>query len=255
MRMLCLFGLVLAIGCSRGRSEGVTRDSGSAPGRDTDPAAVAGSAKPIASSPVVASAEAHGTRVEGPRTENMGRNFEGRLRQRVTGPHPLELRYLSRGERGRLQIERPGSEPTFDAIFAGDQAIVLDHSRRRYRTFDLNRVDKKSEKDEKVDVERTQDRKEIKGLLCYPWQLKSGAQQISACVRGLPGPFDTDKLETLSGLNVPAWVETLIGDRYLPVEASVTEGGRKVYELVLEEYSPDEVPENELSVPANYQAE
>jgi len=255
MRMLCLLGLVFAIGCSRTRSDGVRGDSGSAPGSNTDPAAVAGSAKVVASSPVVASAEGHGTRVEGPRSENMGRNFEGRLRQRVTGPHPLELRYLSRGERGRLQIERPGSEPTFDAIFAGDQAIVLDHGRRRYRTLDLNHVEKKREKEEKVDVERTQDRKEIKGLLCYPWQLTNGSQHISACVRGLPGPFDTDKLETLSGVNVPAWVEALIAERYLPVEATVTEGGRKVYELVLEQYSPDEVPENELSVPANYQAE
>jgi hypothetical protein len=252
MRMRCVFGLVLAVACSR--NQGGRQDSGSAPGRETDPAP-AGSAKAAASSPAVASADAHGTRTEGPRADNMGRNFEGRLRQRFTGSNPLEFSYLSHGERGRLQIQKLGSQPTFDAIFAGDQALVLDHVRRRYRSVDLNRVEKKREKDEEVRVERTEDRKEVKGLLCYPWQLTSGAQHISACVRGLPGPFDTDKFETLSGLDVPAWVEKLVSERYLPIEATVTEGGRKVYELVLEQYSPDEVPENELSVPANYQAE
>jgi hypothetical protein len=71
-------------------------------------------------------------------------------------------------------------------------------------------------------------------------------------VRGLPGPFDTDKLETLSHLDIPAWVEDQLSDRYLPVTATVTEGGRKLYELQLVQYSPDEVPENELSVPVTY---
>src|SRR3954466_4280821 len=98
MRTLVALTLLLEISCSRHQSE--RQDS--APGGETTPAA-AGSAKAAGSSPVVASAETQGTRVEGPRANNMGRNFEGRLRERVTGPRTLEIKYLSRGERGRLQ--------------------------------------------------------------------------------------------------------------------------------------------------------
>jgi hypothetical protein len=64
---------------------------------------------------------------------------------------------------------------------------------------------------------------------------------------------DTDKLETLSGMNLPAWVEKLLSDGYLPITATVSEGGQKRYALEVVQYSPDEVPENELTVPANYQ--
>jgi hypothetical protein len=103
-----------------------------------------------------------------------------------------------------------------------------------------------------VDVTRTEDRRELKGLLCYPWHLSVKNQKIDACVRGIPGPVDTDKLETLSGFDIPAWVEKLIGDGYLPIEATVTENGHELYKLELEQYSPAEVPENELMVPANY---
>ena len=230
-------------------------DRGQGPGSSTDPAVVAGNAQPAASNSAVASAEQNSNRVEGPRTENMGRNFEGRLHWRVQGiSHPLEVTYMSRGERGRLQIDRPGAgAAAFDAIFAGDQAIVLDHAKRRYRSYDLNKVDERKEPNSDVDIERTSDRRELSGLLCYPWRLSVGAQKIEACVRGLPGPFNSDKLETLSGLDVPAWVEKVVGDGYLPVSATVTENGRELYKLELVQYSPQEVPENELSVPSNYQ--
>jgi hypothetical protein len=138
-------------------------------------------------------------------------------------------------------------------IFAGDQALVLDHASRRYSARDLNTVPKKEEPSVEVKEERTSDRRELSGLFCYPWQLSAGSQKIDACVRGLPGPFDTDKLETLSGLDVPAWVEKLIADEYLPIAATVTENGREKYKLQLVQYSPQQVAENELTVPANYQ--
>jgi hypothetical protein len=173
---------------------------------------------------------------------------------RVTGLHePLELHYLSRGERGRLQIDRPGSEsPPFDAIFAGDHVFVLDHAKRRYRERTLGDVPKNRETSD-VHVERTRDQREVNGLLCYPWRLSSGEQTIEACVRALPGTFDTDKLESLSGFDIPAWVEKVIADSYLPISARVTQAGRELYKLELLQYSPDEVPDNELAVPANYQ--
>jgi hypothetical protein len=245
--------LLITLGCNR--AEPTKMDRGQGPGRGTDPATVAGRAMPAASSAAVASAEQRGTRIEGPRDENMGRNFEGRLQLKITGPsRPLELRYLSHGERGRLQIDRPDAgTPGFDAIFAGDQALVLDHAKRRYSVLDLDDVPKKQEPSVDVKVERASDRRELSGLLCYPWQLSAGNQKVDACVRGLPGNFDADKLETLSGLDVPAWVEKLIDDDYLPIAATVTENGREKYKLELVQYSPQPVPENELTVPANYQ--
>jgi hypothetical protein len=247
-----LIGLIVALGCSRG--EPTRQDRGQAPGRETDPAPRGGAAAAAASNSAVSSAEQQGTRLGGPRAENMGRNFEGRLQWRVSGTkQPMQVRYLSRGERGRLQIERPGSgAATFDAIFAGDRAIVLDHAQRRYHSYELGKVEKKREPGVDVREERTDERREVMGLVCNPWQLSSGAQRISACVRGLPGPFDTDKLETLSHLDVPAWLETLVAKDYLPITATVSQDGKTSYEVTLERYSPDEVPENELTVPANY---
>lgn len=243
-----MLGLLLS--CSR--SDATNRDHAKGPGRETDPVTAA-HGQPSASSAAVASADTHGTRLEGPRDQNMGRNFEGRLRARVTGlSHPVEIRYVSRGERGRLQIERPGSA-AFDVILAGDQALVLDHANRRYRAHDLNTIKPRAEPSTEVQVERTSDRRELSGLLCYPWRLRSGAERVETCVRGLPGPVDADKLETLSGFDLPAWLEQLLSDQYLPIAATVTEGDRKRYELELLQYSPDEVPENELSIPANYQ--
>jgi len=169
--------LLALVGCNK--SEPTKMDRGDGPGRETDPAAVAAKAQPMASSTAVASAEQHATRVEGARTENMGRNFEGRLHWRVQGiAPPLEITYLSHGERGRLQIERPGSGAAgFDAIFAGDQAIVLDHQKRSYRMVDLNKVAEKKESSSDVNVERTTDRRELSGLLCYPWRLSAGTQK------------------------------------------------------------------------------
>lgn len=242
--------LCLSLGCSRG--DPTKQDRGQAPGTETEPASAA-TVRATGSSSAVAAANAHGTRLEGPRDQNMGRNFEGRLQLRVNGLRgPLAIRYLSRGDRGRLQIDRPGAA-SFDAIFAGDQAIVLDHTHRRYRTYDLNTVAPRAEATQDVQVERATDRREMSGLLCYPWRLSSGRQKVEACVRGLPGPFDTDKLETLSNLDLPAWLERLLSERYLPISATVTEDGRRVYDVEILQYSPDEVSENELSVPENYQ--
>jgi len=241
--------IAVPLACSR--SEAMRQDRGKGPGTETS-LVTAASGQPMGSSSAVASAEAHGTRLEGPRDENMGRNFEGRLRARVNGlQQPLEVRYLSRGERGRLQLDRTGA-PSFDLIFAGDQAIVLDHVKRAYKSYDLNQVPARSEAKVDVDVERTSDRRELSGLLCYPWRLSSGSEKVEACVRGLPGPVDTDKLETLLGTDLPAWLERLLSDRYLPVAATVTQAGQKRYDVELLQYSPEEVPENELTVPENY---
>ncbi len=74
-------------------------------------------------------------------------------------------------------------------------------------------------------MKRASDRIMMHGLTCYPWRLDSGRQKIEACVRGLPGPFDTDKLETLMGKDVPAWLEQLVKLEYLPIAATVTEAG------------------------------
>ena len=131
--------------------------------------------------------------------------------------------------------------------------IVIDHARRRYRARDLNDIPQRSEANAEVEVKRASDRIMMHGLTCYPWRLDSGRQKIEACVRGLPGPFDTNKLETLMGKDVPAWLEQLVKLEYLPIAATVTEGGRELYKLELVQYSPDPVPENELVVPENYQ--
>ena len=83
--------LLLTFGC---RGEPTKMDRGEAPGRGTDPASAAGGVRPMGSSMAVASAERQGTRLEGPRAENEGRNFEGRLQLRVSGlAQPLQIRY------------------------------------------------------------------------------------------------------------------------------------------------------------------
>jgi len=130
---------------------------------------------------------------------------------------------------------------------------VLKHAVRKYAVRDMNDVKPRTEPKVDVTVEQTSDRTMLAGLACYRWRLKAGPQTVETCVRGLPGAIDSDKLETLLDIDVPAWVEKLIEDNYLPVSATVSENGRELYRLELLQYSPDAVPENELSVPANYQ--
>jgi hypothetical protein len=83
--------------------------------------------------------------------------------------------------------------------------------------------------------------------------MTDGALRISACVSPLPGTFDVDKFETVSGLDVPAWVERLLDEQTLPLRASVADAhGRELYSLELVEYSPGPVDESMLVMPATY---
>jgi hypothetical protein len=73
-------------------------------------------------------------------------------------------------------------------------------------------------------------------------------------VAALPGTFDVDKFETVSAIDVPAWVEELMRDELLPLQGSVRDaGGRELYAFELTEYTPGPVDASQLTLPQNYE--
>jgi hypothetical protein len=151
--------------------------------------------------------------------ENMGRNFQGTLLVRAQGGFGSEeLRYLSHGNTARLQIDtleaKPGA-PTlhFDALIEGENISVFDHQRRTVRVERLADVRPRkaaaSNADAKVQIKETGTNRELQGAPCEVYEIRSDGLDIDACVGALPGSFDVDKLETVSGVDVPGWLRTL----------------------------------------------
>jgi hypothetical protein len=69
------------------------------------------------------------------------------------------------------------------------------------------------------------------------------------------GAFNVDKFESVSGLNVPSWLEQLLRDDNLPVSVVARDGeGKLLYSVQLESYVAGSVDLQTLSLPANYKA-
>ena len=63
------------------------------------------------------------------------------------------------------------------------------------------------------------------------------------------------KLETLSKLDVPPWVEHLLLNKLVPLRAVARDaGGQQRYSVELIEYSPGPVDPSLLALPSNYRA-
>lgn len=196
--------------------------------------------------------------------ENMGRGFQGALAVRIrqAGGQSQDLRYMNLGNTARLQLDssgdtqRPGQVRNFDALIWGESISVLDHQRRSVRTVPLQQIRPKSETETPVTIHRTGERSSLQGVFCERFELQQAEQRVDACVAGLPGTFAVDELETVSGLDVPPWVEQLLKEELMPLRASVRDAaGKELYSLELMQYAPGPVDSTLLSVPPNYKPE
>lgn len=191
--------------------------------------------------------------------ENMGRNFQGRMEFRisVTGQPDRTLRYMSQGNASRLQVDR--AKDPVDLLFTAGQLYALDHVAKSYRSFELARVPETTSDAKRPVRLREQvpatpvERKMVQGVVCEDWKISEGSVRIEACVAGLPGPFNVDKFETVSGLDVPTWLEQLLADDNLPVSVVARDGeGKLLYSVQLESYVAGPVDLENLSLPPNY---
>lgn len=185
----------------------------------------------------------------------MGRGFEGTLIVRLReGEREHDLRYLTRGNAARLQVNSLQNDTHFDALIWEDNISVIDHRRRAIRTVPLASVPPREDSREGVEVEKTGERITLRGVPCERYQITEGASRIDACVSALPGTFDVDKFESASDIDVPAWIEHLLAEQLLPLRATVRDAaGREQYSFDLLEYSADPVANAELTLPRNYQ--
>jgi hypothetical protein len=226
-------------------------------------ASAAGSTPAMAASPSPAVSESvnqantGGAAPEGKNTsDNMARNFQGRRRLKI-GAHGRngEIRYLSKDNRARLQLDDiPGTSiRSFDSLIDADKMIVLLNDRREYYARKLSDVEPKKEHGPDVNVDQTGDRIVVAGLTCNQANITQGVQKIAACIRGAPGPFDVGKFESVAGIDVPPWVRAVLDKDYWPITASVRDAkGKELYSVNVVEYSPGPVQDSELAIPPNY---
>ncbi len=196
--------------------------------------------------------------------QNMGRGFQGTLAVRVQSANgrSQDIRYLNLGNTARLQLDAPGdARPQgapvhFDALIWGESISVLDHQRRTVQTVPLAQISPKDEGDTPVTINRTGERTSLQGVFCERFEVEQGEQRIEACVAGLPGTFAVDELEAVSGLDVPAWVEQLLKEELMPLQARARDrAGKELYSLELMQYAPGPVDTKLLGVPENYSKE
>lgn len=193
--------------------------------------------------------------------QNMGRGFQGKLALRLTKSSGAQeqLRYLSLGNTARLQVDPVGQAPPgapaphLDVLFSGEQLSLIDHEQRAVRTLSLQQIRPTEEPEAHVELKKSGDRSSIQGVFCEAVSLQDGPVHVDACAGGLPGEFDVDKFEAATGLDVPAWAETLLKQQLLPLRATARdEQGRELYRLELTEYSAGPVERDLLSIPTNY---
>jgi hypothetical protein len=193
--------------------------------------------------------------------ENMGRDFQGKIALRLTDSAGAqeEMRFLSLGNTARLQVDpldqpRRATHPLhLDVLFWGEHLSLLDHEQRTARTLALQQIRPTEEAETPVELKQSGERSTFLGVVCEAVSLQQGPIHVDACVGSFPGDFDIDKFEAATGVDVPAWAETLLKKHKLPLRATARdEHGRELYQLELTEYSAGPVARDLLSVPANY---
>jgi hypothetical protein len=208
-----------------------------------------------AATPPALAAGPAGERNERPSTdENMGRSFQGviELRLKARAGQERGLRYLARGNVARLQVDGVGGKGAFDALLWGENISVIDNARDTYRSFDLDSIETSNE-ERRVSIDKTGDRRMLAGVGCERYEINDGPTHISACVTALAGTFSADKLEALSQLDVPGWVEELLAQQLMPLEATARDAsGRELYSLELVRYAAGPVDDSMLALPSNY---
>lgn len=244
-RVRWMLGVAAAVACK------------ASPPTDTPPTASAGGASANVAAPGVQANRGTGGNADISEranvTDDMGRGFQGALQLRVRSANTERgLRFFASGNKARIQIDG-AQDKNFDALVWADQITTFDHERKIYTTVALDGLEPADEA--KVDVAREPvgERQTLQGVVCQPYRLEQKPYTIDTCVSGVPGDFDVDKFETVSAIDVPPWVESLLAEHLLPIQATVREGTRELYRVELIQYSPAPIDAATLSVPESYQ--
>jgi len=191
----------------------------------------------------------------------MGRDFQGAIEWSLKSANGerRNVRYLARGNDARLQIDGVQGRGAFDALIWDEKISVIDNARKTYTTQELDDVktDKaKHDADpEQVRIDKTGERKSLSGVICERYEMLDGPAHVSACVTGLSGTFDVNKFEAVSGVDVPAWAEKLLGEEFMPLEATARDAaGKELYTVELVRYDAGSVDESMVSLPRTYRA-
>lgn len=186
--------------------------------------------------------------------ENMGRSFQGaiELSLKNAAGEQRGLRYLSRGNNARLQLDGLNGKGAFDALIWDEKISVIDNAQHTYRTYALDDL-KTADSPRNVRVDATGERQMLSGVDCERYEIDDGPLHVTAWVTPLSGTFAVDKLERVSGIQVPAWAEELLAKERLPLQASARDGsGRELYSLGLTRYEADSVDDSMVALPSHY---
>jgi hypothetical protein len=193
--------------------------------------------------------------------ENMGRDFQGAIEWSLhdSSGARRNVRYLARGNHARLQIDGSQGRGAFDALIWDEKLSVIDSGHQTFSTVALDDIEtKKAEQDadpDRVRVDETGERRSLSGVICERYEMDDGPLHVSACVAGLSGTFDVDKLEAVSGIDVPAWAEKLLDEQRMPLQASARDAaGKELYAIELVRYEAGPVDEAMVSLPRAYRA-
>jgi hypothetical protein len=246
-------GLV-ALGLSVACDWDWNREQREPPRTEPGPTPLANAPAPATNTPPLAGPASATDNARPSTDENMGRSFQGalELQLRTAAGEERGLRYLSRGNDARLQVDGVKGRGAFDALIWDENISIIDNGRRTYKTFRLDDVET-SARPRQVKVDKTGERRSLQGVECERYEIDDGPLHVSAWVTGLSGTFAIDKFEKVSGLDVPAWAEELIANEQLPLQASVREhGGRELYTLTLTRYTAGSVDESMVTLPREY---
>jgi hypothetical protein len=193
--------------------------------------------------------------------ENMGRDFQGAIEWslRDAAGARRNVRYLARGDHARLQIDGSQGKGAFDALIWDEKLSVIDSAHQTFRTVALDEV--KTEKAQhdadpsQVRIDKTGERKSLSGVICERYEMDDGPVHVSACITGLSGTFDVDKLEAISGVDVPAWAEKLLDEQLMPLQATARDAsGKELYAIDLVRYEAGPLDDALVALPRTYRA-
>jgi hypothetical protein len=189
--------------------------------------------------------------------QNMGRDFQGalELELRTAEGKQRKLRYLSRGNDARLQLDDIGGSTSFDVLVWGENLSIIDNRAKTYRTIALDSAKKLEGDEHEVRVDATGERSLIDGVGCERYEIVDGPVRITAWVTALSGTFSVDVLEAAVGIDVPSWAELLLDQQRFPLRASARDAsGRQLYTLEPIQYSAGPVDDSLVALPSDYRA-
>jgi hypothetical protein len=211
--------------------------------------------------PLLATAPAASENARPSIDENMGRDFQGAIEWslRNASGEQRNVRYLTRGNDARLQIDGLHGKGAFDALIWDEKISVIDNGQQTFTTRALDDIDTSKAKHDsslsQIEINKTGERTSVSGVICERYEIKDGPTHVSACVSGLSGTFDVDKFETVSGVDVPAWAEKLLGEGYMPLQATARDAaGKQLYAVELVRYEAGSIDESMVSLPRTYRA-